>query len=291
MFNKLLLALFVLFIVALLGWCSPQCSRQPPTASIDNGSSANADGKMSDVSASIGSGVSISDKLSGSAADQAANTAAAIVEKGSQAGAALAGAVGSAGEAAATAAEKVHDSLKAGAEENEVEEPAPRPEDFAPLDDGSTSQGTSEAATASGAAMTAAQGSSTVDEQLGAVLSGADDNSGTGSIVLEGVTFQTNSDALTSESMAILDIVVADLQRNAATVVEIAGYTDNTGDPAYNVALSQRRAQAVVDYLSNAGVSADRLTAKGYGGASPVADNATAAGRAKNRRVELHVVK
>jgi hypothetical protein len=69
---------------------------------------------------------------------------------------------------------------------------------------------------------------------------------------------------------------------------EIDGYTDSTGTPAYNKGLSERRAQAVADYLTSNGIGAHRLTVKGYGQDNPVADNKTAEGRAHNRRVVLH---
>jgi outer membrane protein OmpA-like peptidoglycan-associated protein len=75
------------------------------------------------------------------------------------------------------------------------------------------------------------------------------------------------------------------------SVIEIAGYTDNTGDPQANVALSQRRAEAVRDALIKAGVNPDMLVAKGYGNANPIASNDLAEGRFSNRRIEYRVVK
>jgi outer membrane protein OmpA-like peptidoglycan-associated protein len=71
--------------------------------------------------------------------------------------------------------------------------------------------------------------------------------------------------------------------------VEIAGHTDKTGKPAFNQQLSEKRANAVKDYLVKKGVAADRLTAAGYGQDQPIADNGNAAGRSKNRRVEFKV--
>ena len=70
--------------------------------------------------------------------------------------------------------------------------------------------------------------------------------------------------------------------------VEIQGHTDNVGDPAYNVNLSQRRADAVMEYMIANGVSSSRLRAKGYGDTRPHVSNASDQGRALNRRVELH---
>jgi outer membrane protein OmpA-like peptidoglycan-associated protein len=74
-------------------------------------------------------------------------------------------------------------------------------------------------------------------------------------------------------------------------VIEIAGYTDNTGDAAANVSLSQQRAEAVRNELIRNGVNPAMLVAKGYGGANPVANNDLLEGRFRNRRIEYHVVK
>jgi outer membrane protein OmpA-like peptidoglycan-associated protein len=74
-------------------------------------------------------------------------------------------------------------------------------------------------------------------------------------------------------------------------VLEIAGYTDNTGDAALNLALSQKRAESVREALIKYGADPDMLVAKGYGEANPIANNDTAEGRLKNRRIEYHVVK
>ncbi len=109
-------------------------------------------------------------------------------------------------------------------------------------------------------------------------------------IVLQGVEFLTNSAELTPASHAALDQVAAVLKRHPALRVEVAGYTDSTGSAERNRALSQARAEAVRDYLVRQGIDPARLTARGYGPASPIADNATAAGRQRNRRVELHVL-
>jgi OOP family OmpA-OmpF porin len=83
---------------------------------------------------------------------------------------------------------------------------------------------------------------------------------------------------------------VAILQRCPDSAVEIGGYTDSGGGTGRNQILSQIRAQAVVDYLVNAGIAADRLTAVGYGETNPIASNDTEEGRAQNRRIEFKIV-
>jgi len=110
------------------------------------------------------------------------------------------------------------------------------------------------------------------------------------SFVLEGVNFATNSDDLTEASVSVLNQVGETLSKNSDVNVEVAGYTDDRGEADYNRVLSQKRAESVKAYLQSVGVNADRITAKGYGEESPVADNSTSAGRAKNRRVELHIM-
>ncbi|MEM6639016.1 MAG: OmpA family protein [Pseudomonadota bacterium] len=109
-------------------------------------------------------------------------------------------------------------------------------------------------------------------------------------IELRGVTFKTNSATLTSASTGVLDQAAATLLRNAGVRVEVQGHTDRTGADSYNLALSQRRAETVRDYLIDKGVSPSTLTAKGYGESQPVADNSTAEGRASNRRVVLKIL-
>lgn len=106
---------------------------------------------------------------------------------------------------------------------------------------------------------------------------------------LQGVTFENNSAKLTPDSSSALDDVAATLKKNTDISAEVAGYTDSSGSRAYNINLSNRRAQAVRQYLIDKGIAASRLTAKGYGPDNPVADNSTKAGRAKNRRVELRI--
>ena len=106
------------------------------------------------------------------------------------------------------------------------------------------------------------------------------------------VNFASDS-AEVPESMApFLKTAASDLkQLKAGHVLEVAGYTDNTGDAALNLALSQKRAEAVREALIKYGADADMLVAKGYGEADPIASNDTPEGQLKNRRIEYHVLK
>ena len=106
-------------------------------------------------------------------------------------------------------------------------------------------------------------------------------------LVLEDVNFEFNSDELTDLSETILDDVARSLTRVKDVRVEVGGHTDSVGNDAYNMGLSQRRAESVRNYLIGQGVDGARLEARGYGETAPVADNETEAGRAGNRRVEL----
>ncbi|MEO5584411.1 MAG: OmpA family protein, partial [Flavobacteriales bacterium] len=92
-----------------------------------------------------------------------------------------------------------------------------------------------------------------------------------------------------SSSNSILNQVVDVMNENPSYDLEINGHTDSQGDDAKNQKLSEDRAAAVRAYLISKGVSADRLQSFGHGETMPVADNATAAGRALNRRVEFKV--
>ena len=111
------------------------------------------------------------------------------------------------------------------------------------------------------------------------------------SFVLKGVNFVTGSNVLTAESKVILDDVAAILIQNSDLNVELAGYTDNRGNVSFNQRLSKKRAESVKAYLVNKGADENRMTAKGYGIDEPIADNASSEGRAKNRRVEMHIIK
>jgi len=108
-------------------------------------------------------------------------------------------------------------------------------------------------------------------------------------IVLNNIFFDTGKATLRPESTAELERLQALLADQPAIRLEMAGHTDNVGKPAANQDLSQRRAQAVVGYLTAHGITADRLTAAGYGDTRPVTSNTTPAGRQLNRRTEFKV--
>ena len=106
-------------------------------------------------------------------------------------------------------------------------------------------------------------------------------------IVLRGVHFDFNRYNIRPDDAPVLDEAAATLKNNPNMVVEVNGYCDAIGGVEYNLKLSQRRAEAVANYLEKDGVSADKLVPHGYGKSDFVATNETSEGRAQNRRVEL----
>lgn len=108
--------------------------------------------------------------------------------------------------------------------------------------------------------------------------------------VLAGDAFPSGSSTLTAAAAASLRSLAAYIDVVKPSAVRIGGHTDSQGDAAANQALSQKRAEAVARALAEAGVPRSRLQAAGHGAGRPVADNGSAAGRAKNRRVEVVLV-
>jgi len=103
--------------------------------------------------------------------------------------------------------------------------------------------------------------------------------------------FDFDKSTLKSSGIATLNKVAQDIKKMKLEVVIIVGYTDSVGSDAYNIALGQRRANAVKSFLTNdGGVEATRVYTESKGKADPVASNATAEGRAKNRRAVIEVV-
>jgi outer membrane protein OmpA-like peptidoglycan-associated protein len=110
-------------------------------------------------------------------------------------------------------------------------------------------------------------------------------------IEITSVNFEFGKDAINKKFYEKLDAVVAILKQYKDIQVEVGGHTDNVGSSAVNEKLSAMRAGKVKDYLVSKGVEASRMTVKGYSYNEPVADNATADGRAKNRRATFKVKK
>lgn len=103
------------------------------------------------------------------------------------------------------------------------------------------------------------------------------------------VKFAFDSSELTSTAKANLDKLITVLQNNPDTNINIYGYTDSKGADSYNLALSDRRAAAVKNYMSTSGIDTSRLNTMGMGEANPIATNDTDEGRAQNRRVEFAI--
>lgn len=127
---------------------------------------------------------------------------------------------------------------------------------------------------------------------LTALRSGFNANDLVGALNLSIINFATGSADIPAGNMALLNNAAARIkQLPATTVIEIAGHTDNTGDAAANVTLSQARAESIRAALLRAGVEPGMLVARGYGSAQPVASNDLLEGRFRNRRIEYRVVR
>jgi OOP family OmpA-OmpF porin len=103
------------------------------------------------------------------------------------------------------------------------------------------------------------------------------------------IRFESGRAVIDPDSAGLLDRLIETAMRCPAANIEIAGHTDGDGEDAFNQALSEKRAQAVADYLVKAGLPADRFTAVGYGSTQPIASNDTDEGKAQNRRIEFLV--
>jgi len=109
-------------------------------------------------------------------------------------------------------------------------------------------------------------------------------------VVLDNIYFETGKAILRPESDDALDMVLRFLENNPSMKLEISGHTDNTGSLRINQKLSRDRAGAVVTYLVRKGIPEEMLVSKGYADTQPVAENNTAEGRERNRRVEFKVL-
>lgn len=105
----------------------------------------------------------------------------------------------------------------------------------------------------------------------------------------EKINFERRSAVIDKASQPLLDKLAAAIKQCPAVTIEVAGYTDGAGKKSANVALSKRRAEAVVASLTKVGIGSVKLVAEGYGSAKPIAANHTAEGRAQNRRIEFVV--
>jgi outer membrane protein OmpA-like peptidoglycan-associated protein len=109
-------------------------------------------------------------------------------------------------------------------------------------------------------------------------------------VIMKNVFFETDRYDLIETSKVELNKLIALLEKNNSVKIEISGHTDNIGKHGYNITLSENRAKAVIYYLSENGISSDRLSFKGYGETQPIDTNETETGRANNRRTEFKVV-
>lgn len=110
--------------------------------------------------------------------------------------------------------------------------------------------------------------------------------------VLNDIYFEVSSSGLKTESYDQLDELADWLTKNKNSIIEMSGYTDNTGNENFNLKLSKDRVKSVENYLVKVrGIKKNRILTKGYGSQNPVADNDTEAGRQKNRRVEFTILK
>jgi outer membrane protein OmpA-like peptidoglycan-associated protein len=107
---------------------------------------------------------------------------------------------------------------------------------------------------------------------------------------LSNVFYEIDSWQLKKESITELDNLATLLSENKNLAMEIGGYTDSTGSVQYNMALSEKRALSVVNYLIKKGIYSARLRYKGYGNTSPLGDNVTVEGRKLNRRTEAKII-
>ncbi len=106
----------------------------------------------------------------------------------------------------------------------------------------------------------------------------------------DGVTFDVGSYTIKPAFQSTLDTVANSLQTYPDSLIDVYGHTDSTGSDSFNQRLSEQRAEAVANYMSTRGVNSARIRWQGFGETAPIADNATAEGRAQNRRVEIKII-
>ena len=106
---------------------------------------------------------------------------------------------------------------------------------------------------------------------------------------MDDVLFDFDKSNIKPEAAAILDRLVTFMNENKDKKAALSGHTDSVGSDAYNQKLSERRVNAVQEYVVKKGVGGDRVSGQGFGESKPIADNKTKEGRSKNRRVEIKV--
>lgn len=106
---------------------------------------------------------------------------------------------------------------------------------------------------------------------------------------MDDVLFDFDKSNIKPEAGAILDRLIAFMNENKDQKANLSGHTDSVGTDAYNLKLSERRTNSVRDYVVKKGVDSGRVSGQGFGESKPIADNKTAEGRSKNRRVEIKV--
>ena len=110
-------------------------------------------------------------------------------------------------------------------------------------------------------------------------------------IHLENVLFYRGTAKMIEKSKIDLDIVVNMMKSNKEMVILLKGHTDNRGNEILNLLLSEGRVKNIKNYLTEQGVSSNRIQGKGYGGSKPIADNQSEETRKLNRRVEFEIIK
>jgi len=149
------------------------------------------------------------------------------------------------------------------------------------------------AQTADRKADTASQGVQQANNRINTVetrLNSINDNYTAGET--QAIVFRLNSTTLSDQAKSTLDRIAGDVSsQRTGYMIELQGFTDNTGSEGYNINLSQRRAENVLRYLVSKNVPLYRISIVGLGEANPVADNKTRTGRDQNRRVEVRILK
>lgn len=110
-------------------------------------------------------------------------------------------------------------------------------------------------------------------------------------VVIDNIYFEFNKAYLKRESLPVLDSLIEMMKKNPLMIVEVQGYTDNKGSATYNRKLSEKRADAVCEYMIKNGISPERLRSVGLGEQKPVASNLSKEGRSKNRRTEFYIIR